>query len=370
MDSVRDCFRLLRRLDPLFVLAMLLLLAAGCLFIYGTGNQAGGGFSHYWVRQLVWVGLGAVCFLVLCCANYQSAGRWAWFVYGIGIALLVLVLVAGERINQARSWLPAAFGVTLQPAELAKPATLLLVAWLASRRALRLNHGWHVLPLLFVAAVPVGLVGLQPDWGTAMVFVPLVLAIVFVAGLSWRWIAGGALLLAAAAYIGYQHALAPYQRERIRTFLQPSADITAAGWNAHQSLVAVGSGGLWGKGFMRGTQHVLGFLPRPVAPTDFIFSVVAEESGFIGAAAMVSAFIALLLGCFRAATVAADDFGAYLATGFAALLTVHAFVNIGMTIRMAPIIGIPLPFVSYGGSFMLSTMACAGLVQSVYVRRP
>lgn len=225
-------------------------------------------------------------------------------------------------------------------------------------------------PLLLVAAVPVLLVGLQPDWGTALVFVPMALAVVLVAGLGWRWIACGLLLVVVAAPMLYRTCLAPHQKARIRTFLRPSEDVSRTGWNAHQSLLAVGSGGLRGKGFQKGTQHVLGFLPRNVAPTDFIFSVVAEESGFLGAGGLVVAFAVLVLRCLRTAALARDDFGAYLAVGVAAMFLTHAYINAGMTVRAFPIIGIPLPFVSYGGSFMLNTMISAGLVQSVYVRRP
>ena len=365
---LRDLRRLLRRIDGVSVVVLLLLLAVGCLFIYGTGQKAGGEFAGYWVRQVQWILLGGGAFLVACCVDYRRLGRWAWLLYGVSLALLVAVLLWGLRINQARSWLPV-FGKTLQPAELAKPGTLLLIAWLASRPAFRLERGWRVLPLLAVTAAPVLLVGLQPDWGTALVFVPMVLAVAFVAGLSWRWIAGGLLVLAVVAPVLYKTCLATHQKNRIRTFLRPSEDVSSAGWNAHQSLLAVGSGGLHGKGFQKGTQHVLGFLPRNVAPTDFIFSVVAEETGFLGAGALVVAFAVLVLRCLKAAAVARDDFGAYLAVGVAAMFFTHAYINAGMTVRAFPIIGIPLPFVSYGGSFMLNTMLSAGLVQSVYTRR-
>jgi rod shape determining protein RodA len=243
------------------------------------------------------------------------------------------------------------------------------------------------------------LIGLQPDYGTALVFVPFTLAVVFAAGLTWRWILLGVAAAAVVLPLAYPR-LADHQKDRIKVFLEPPADGAIAllsplvsddrqeglveakehffkrsesavdtDWNAHQSLLAVGSGGMWGKGFMRGTQHVLGFLPRTVAPTDFIFSVIAEEAGFAGAGAVLCAFMGLILCMLRTATLACDEFGTYLACGVAVLFFTHVFINVGMTMQAAPIIGIPLPFVSYGGSFMLGTMVCAGLAQSVHVRR-
>jgi len=194
--------------------------------------------------------------------------------------------------------------------------------------------------------------------------------VIFVSGLAWKWLLLGLILGVALTVPVYQFGLASRQQDRIRTFLHPSNDISDAGWNAHQSLLAVGSGGFTGKGFMKGTQNVLGFLPRTVAPTDFVFSVVAEENGFIGAAVIMISLIGIVICCLRTAMVAADDFGAYLSVAVAALFFLHTYINVGMTIQAAPIIGIPLPFVSYGGSFMLSCMICAGLIQSVYIRRP
>ena len=354
------------------VVLSIILLLVGCLFIYGAGQEAGGELAGKWKRQACWAGLGAVCFLVVCCMDYRFLGRWSWLLYLLAVVLLALIYSPiGYEINYARSWLqlPVA-GIRIQPAEMAKPATLLLTAWLLSRPLVRAHGGLFVVPVLLVVVTPVVLICLQPDYGTALVFVPVLLCVFFVSGIPWKWLAAGgaaAVLIAALAYRSLDDS--SYKKERIDTFIHPSQDVTVTGWNAHQSLLAVGSGGVWGKGYMKGTQHVLGFLPRAVAPTDFIFSVVAEEAGFIGAGAVVCAFMGLILCCLRVATLAPDEFGAYLAVGVGGLLFAHAYTNIGMTIQAAPIVGIPLPFVSYGGSFILSTMICTGLVQSVYVRR-
>ncbi len=367
--SWQHCRLVVGRLDYVLLLCIFVLLAIGCLSSYGTGQQAGGRFSQYWYRQLIAAGIGFGVFAVLALTDYRRLGRWSWAVYAFGLAPLVIVLFWGRTVNSSKSWLPLGHIAMFQPAELAKPATLLLLAWLASRPSLRLRHFHHLLPLLGVVAIPTALIGLQPDWGTALVFIAITVPVVFTAGLAWKWIVVGLLLAVTLAPIGYLYGLAPHQRDRLRTFFDPAADLSDTGWNAHQSLLAVGSGGATGKGFMKGTQNVLGFLPRAVAPTDFVFSVIAEENGFAGASVLL-ATLALLVGCcLRAAALAADDFGAYLCVGVAALLVVHTYINIGMNIRAAPIIGIPLPLVSYGGSFLLCCLTCLGLVQSVFIRR-
>ncbi|NOY82697.1 MAG: rod shape-determining protein RodA [Kiritimatiellaeota bacterium] len=360
--------RVLERMDPVLSAVTVVLLAAGCLFIYGAGRQTGGYFTHYWLRQLLAAALGAGCFLAAAASDYRRLGKWAWVFYGGAVVLLIVVLLVGRRINQARSWLPL-FGFTLQPSEIAKPATVFLTAYVLSRPAYVLN-AWTKAAFVFcIVVVPVVLVCRQPDWGTALVFLPPILAMVFLAGIRRRWVLLACLGVVLAAPVLFA-VMSRHQKERIRTFLHPSENIASSGWNAHQSLLAVGSGGFRGKGFMQGTQYVLGFLPRKVAPTDFIFSVIAEETGFVGAVALIGAYAVLLLCCLRGAVVAGDDLGAYTAVGIATLLFTHVYINIGMTIGAAPIIGIPLPLVSYGGSFMLTCMLALGLVQSVYVHRP
>ena len=220
---------------------------------------------------------------------------------------------------------------------------------------------------LLLMAVPFLLILKEPDLGTAAILLRHV-AYPAGGGAAWRYLLGLGLLAALSAPLGW-FFLSNYQRERIATFLDPSRDPLGSGWNALQSAIAVGSGGWSGKGFLKGTQNVLGFLPRTVAPTDFIFPVIAEETGFIGASLLLLVFGVLLTCYLRVAGTTRDPAGSLLATGMASLLFCHVVVNIGMTIGLLPITGLPLPLVSSGGSFMLSTMAGFGLVQSVYVRR-
>lgn len=358
----------LRRINILLALLCAVLLIAGVLFIHGAGQQMGGKYAGLWERQVAWICLGLVAHTGVILINFRTLGRYSWIVYGVGTLLLASVLIFGTEINNARSWL-ALGPFTLQPSELMKPAAIVALAWAASRPGIRMQRGDRILVLAALTAIPVGLIARQPDHGTALVFLPIAGVMLFLGGLRWKWIGLAALLVALAAPVGYQFALAPHQRERIRTFLEPSADIRNAGWNAHQSMLAVGSGGFSGKGYMQGTQYVLGYLPQTVASTDFIFSVIAEETGFVGASALLACFLGVILCCLRAAAVSSDSFGAYTAAAVAALLAIHVFVNVGMTIRVAPIIGIPLPLVSYGGSFMLGTLISLGLVQNVCVTR-
>ncbi len=362
-----EWLHLLLRMDPVMLLLMAVLLTLGVVFIYGAGQASGGDLSGYWIRQLFWVAIGISCFLIVACFDYRRLGSWSLLFYMVGLLLLILVHFYGKTINSARSWLELPGLPRIQPAEFMKPATILLAAWLTSRPQFRRPRIFFFLPVFVALAIPVSLICVQPDWGTALVFVPAVLSIIFVAGLPWRWIAGGVIAALLLSYPGYTQ-LQLHQKERLHNFFKPSEDITKTGWNAHQSLLAVGSGGTWGKGYMKGTQHVLGFLPRTVAPTDFIFSVIAEELGFVGALAVICSFIGMLLCCFRTAYLASDRLGAYLCIGTGVMWFVHMYINIGMTVRVAPIIGIPLPFVSYGGSFMVSTMIFAGFVQSVHIR--
>jgi rod shape determining protein RodA len=357
-----------RRLDYVLLLMTILLIGVGWLFIFGTGRQIGGDFARFSSRQLMWVVLATVAFVATVSVDYRLLARYSWGVYAMGLGLLGLVLLFGREINGAKSWLPVG-PLTLQPSELAKPATALFLAWFASRSWAEFSRLPMVVLFGIAAVPPVLFIALQPDWGTALVFIPMALAVAFAAGLAWRWILVGIVVVMISAPLGYSFALAPHQKDRIKTFLNPSADISDTGWNAHQSLLAVGSGGTFGKGLMKGTQHVLGYLPKTVAPTDFIFSVIGEESGFVGALVVVCGFGTLLICCLRAASRAPDATGAYLCTGIAAMIFTHVYVNIGMTVYMAPVIGIPLPFISYGGSFLIGMAICMGLVQNVYARR-
>lgn len=373
-SRVQAWWRVFLAQDWLAVLLAAGLLAAGLSFIYSASwrGEETGIVGTWFSKQIWWAALGTGVALALVVVDYHFWIRQSWWFYLASLVMLVLVLVAGKKVYGAYRWL-VIFGIPVQPSEFAKVATVLMLARVLASPLCRPRSFGTVLLALLLAALPFALILKEPDLGTAMVLVPTVVFMLFAAGAALRYLVGLGLIglggiVAALSPLG-RYMLGEYQRERIWTFLDPSRDPLGSGWNALQSAIAVGSGGWSGKGFLNGTQNVLGFLPRTVSPTDFIFPVIAEEKGFIGASLLLLAFAALLTCYVRTAWTAKDPAGSLLATGIAGLLFCHVFVNIGMTIGLLPITGLPLPFVSSGGSFMVSTLAGFGLVQSVHVRR-
>ncbi|MBR3582800.1 MAG: rod shape-determining protein RodA [Kiritimatiellae bacterium] len=355
--------------DWLAVAAAAGLLAGGLCFIYSAswrGEETG--IAGAWFgRQVQWGIVGGAVALVLALCDYRAWIRGAWWLWLAAVGGLALVLVAGVRVYGASRWLRIGPAL-LQPSEFAKVALVVLLARVLGGGAIGKRSFAFVAVALLLAAPVFLLILEEPDLGTAMVIPPTVLFMLVAGGAAWRHLFAIGAAGAACAPLGW-FVLGDYQRERILTFLDPSRDPLSSGWNALQSAIAVGSGGLYGKGFLNGTQNVLGFLPRTVSPSDFIFPVIAEETGFIGACLLLAAYVVLLACYLRAAAAARDPEGSLLATGIAGLLFCHAFVNIGMTVGLLPITGLPLPLVSSGGSFLLSTLAGFGLVQSVCVHR-
>ena len=370
----RTIGRLLAAQDWLAVLLAAVLLGTGLSFIYSASwrGEEAGIVGAWFSRQIWWAALGAVVAAALAAVDYRFWIRSAWWLYLATLGMLALVLVAGTKVYGAYRWLNV-FGVLVQPSEFAKVALVVVLARVLGGGALAPRSFGTIAVGLLLTALPFLLILVEPDLGTAAVLVPTAAIMLFAAGAAFRYLASLALL--GVGGIGFalsplgHFLLSDYQHERILTFLEPSRDPLGSGWNALQSAIAVGSGGFWGKGFLNGTQNVLGFLPRTVSPTDFIFPVIAEEKGFIGASALLLVFAFLLMRYLRTAWTAGDPAGSLLATGIAGLLFCHVFVNVGMTIGLLPITGLPLPFVSSGGSFMVSTLAGFGLVQSVHVRR-
>ena len=360
----------LKHASLLFFAQIAVLLCIGVLFIYGTGNLTGGAFAGMWEKQLVWIFLGGVSFCFFMRVPYQHLGRLSGLIYLVSVFLLILVLVIGREENGAKSWIRLGGGANLQPSEVGKLGTIFLLCWYSSREWVNMEKLMHLLVAGLIVALPVGLILLQPDMGSAMTFIPMFLGVIWISGMQKKVLVIGALLALLSAYPIYQYGMSSHQKERIVAFFKPEeANKQRAGLNAHQSLLAVGSGGVTGKGYMQGTQHTLGFLPHTVATNDFIFSVIAEETGFMGSALVIGCFASMIVLIFFIASKARDPMGRNLATAIGVLLSVHIYVNIGMTMGMSPIIGIPLPFVSYGGSFMIIMMSFAGIIQNVCIQR-
>ena len=361
--------------DILQLVVMLLLLSAGVLFIYTTGEQIGSQLSRtFWKKQLAWIAIGFIAYVAAARCDYRKLIPWVWFYYLFSVAMLVLVLFIGLKVNGATSWIDLKF-MRLQPSEFAKLGVIWFLAAMHGNMLFKISKLPHILLSLAALGIPVILIAIEPDFGSAVVLAPVGALMVFTAGINWKYlaIAGAAMVLIAGALtanelLEIRPLLKTYQRERIKTFLDPERDLANRGYNAYQSRLAVGSGGMWGKGLGQGTQNPLGFLPRRVSNNDFIFSVIAEETGFVGAVTLIAAYILLIYTILRSAFFAVDSFARQSGIGIAVLIFVHLFINIGMSIGVTPITGLPLPFLSYGGSFVVSMMLALGFMQSVYRR--
>jgi len=364
----RGMLRKIWRTDWFMHSTVLVLMVMGVLFIYSAGYQSEDmPVSSFYKRQMLWAIVGIAGYITMAWMDYRKLAQAAWWIYAAGLFLLVLVFVVGREAHGATRWL-SFFGMQVQPSELAKLAVILLVARYLSVPGRNTKEPRCTIKVLIMGAIPFFLVARQPDLGTAAVLAPMVAGMLFVGGTPPKHLvvlATLGVLMLPVAWFG----LGDYQRERIRVFMDPGRDPLGAGWNKMQSEIAVGSGGLRGKGYLKGTQNILGFLPRTVAPTDFIYSVIAEETGFAGAALTLALYAALLATGLRAALVARDKTGRLIAVGVTCMVFFHVFINVAMTIGLVPITGLPLPLMSYGGSFMVSMMLALGLVQSIYLRR-
>ncbi len=389
--------RFLQSFDLLQIGALALLLGIGVVFIHSTGIQVGTSSAMVtYIKQLQWITIGTIGYLLISVLDYRKLLIPSIIFYLVCLLLLVLVFLVGVKVYGAQRWinLPG-LGMRLQPSELCKLAVIIMLSALFSSRIFAISEDGHtsiyrkrsgqLLGLMaagVIIAIPFILIVSQPDLGSSLILPPIGAAIIFVAGLRWKsmaWLLGlMALVLTLAVaneVAAYHHVpfvkpmLKEYQRERILTFLDPERDISGRGHNSLQARLAVGSGGFLGKGVGQGTQNMLGFLPQTVSNNDFIFSVIAEETGFLGCTVLLAAYLLLFYTILRTAATAADPFGRYIAVGIFTMFFVHVYINIGMSIGLAPVTGLPLPFVSYGGSFVLTGMASMGLVQSIYRHR-
>jgi rod shape determining protein RodA len=389
------------RLDWPMAVAVLGLMVIGTLFVASATLAKEASASLPWYRQdhfkqIVWYAGGVVLAAAVCVADYRRIARWSLVAYWIAIALLVAVLVPHVGTSHgwgAQRWIDLG-PFQFQPSEFAKLAFLLMLANYLSRPEAELRQLGVFLRALTMTLLPFGLIVSEPDLGSALVFVPVGLVMMFVAGVPsrflWQFLGGlGALVVLVLVDVlfappGWQIKLEPYQRRRLLVYFGIDAvpktaselerqraqrEFRDAAHNVEQALIAVGSGGLFGKGWRRGTQNALGYLPRAVAHNDFIFSVIAEESGFAGSLLVVTLYGVVLFSGIRIAGEARDRLGRLLAVGVVGLLFTHVFINIGMNIRLTPVTGIPLPLLSYGGTSVLCSLTALGLLQNVYRSR-
>ena len=320
----------------------------------------------YLKKAALWAFLGLILMFVTALIDYRRIRRWAPVLYGLSLLLLLAVLAVGQSVNGAKAWIAVPGGFQIEPSEFAKLGLILIAAWLLSRRKLPAGRPTIKDVLLtFLAAAPlIALVEKEPALGVTLVLVFTLAGMIVVSGIRIYWVLGGLAAVSGALYaVARLHLLKGYQLTRLTSFLHPEQDLAGSGYNGLQAKIAIGSGGLHGQGLFHGTFTGGNFVPS--VQTDFIFTVAGEELGFVGCAVLVALLAFIVFRAIRAAQLADDMFGMLVASGIAVWFAFQSFVNIGMTIGIMPITGLPLPFVSYGGSAIFADMIAIGLLQSV-----
>jgi rod shape determining protein RodA len=343
-------------------------LAISAIGIWNLASASRSAHAPVWISQTAWMGVGIVVALAVTLVDHRAFQRLSWIFYGLVLLLLLAVLVKGRYVMGARRWLT--FGpVNFQPSELAKLAVALALANWLSGDAEKRRDGYGLFGLVVpmaITVVPAALILKQPDLGTALVVLCVGGTQILFARVRWKTLALLAGVGIVGAFLVYPH-LKPYQRKRVETFLDPQADALGAGYHATQSMIAVGSGQGFGKGWGQGTQTYLSFLPEQ--HTDFIFSVWAEEHGFVGCLLLLGLYFALVTSAVDVVGGARDRFGSFVAVGMTAMLFWHVVINIGMVIGLLPVVGVTLPLMSYGGSSVIAIYAGIGLLANVGMRR-
>lgn len=353
--------------SDLGTLALLLALSAiSVIAVYSATHSRS---PEFWGgpagKQLLFIGLGLAVFFLVQFVDYRDWADLAFLLYWIGVALLVLVLLFARPIVGARAWFEIG-PFRFQPAEPMKALAALACAALLANVPGKLSL-IRLLQLAFVVGLPMLLVAVEPDMGSALTYAPLFLGLAWLAGVRPKVLISLALLAALAAPVGWFTVLKPYQKERIRTVIQPDRDPMGTGYQTIQSRIAVGSGQVIGKGLFQGSQSRLEYLPA--RETDFILGVIAEETGFVGVLVVLGLFLALLLRAFRTAATSRDYLGTLIVVGVTSIWGGQLFINTGMVTGIVPTIGVPLPGLSYGGSLIIATFMAFGLVASVRSRR-
>lgn len=345
------------------LVAALFLMVIGLATVHSASSEL---TVDYLPRQAAWIGIGLALMLVVFSIDYQLLMAFAWPIYGLSIVSLIVVLVFGHEAGGARSWLGIG-GLGGQPAEFAKLATALILARFladANRRSLTLPH---TVIAVGITLVPMLLIAMERDLGSAAMFVPMAGGMLAVAGLRGRVVLVGLLVVILLGGLVWTFGMYDYQKQRVITFVKPGADPLGAGYQLQQSKIAVGSGELVGRGYMQGTQSQLRFLPA--RHTDFVIAVLAEEWGFLGVAVVLFLFAIYFFNGAEIAMRARDRAGVLLVVGLLSTFGFHVLYNTSMVVGLVPITGIPLPLLSYGGSFMLANLIAIGLILGVDFRR-
>jgi rod shape determining protein RodA len=363
----------LRRLDWVLMLSVLALILIGSLLVWSATRQrmlnAGLDPQTFFKKHLINAAIGLALASVASLVDYRSLRAYAPIVYVASCLGLIAVLSPlGSTINGAHSWIVLPAGFQIQPSEYAKVAIVVGMAMILAekRDAEDTPRDVDVLVVLALCAVPMGLIMLQPDLGSVMVMVFIVLGVLAVSGAPSRWVGGLILAGVLAGGVVAPHVLQDYQVKRFTSFANPEADPSGAGYNTRQARIAIGSGGALGKGLFQGTQTNGRFIPEQ--QTDFVFTVAGEELGFLGGGTIILLLGTVLWRGLRIAALATDSFGRLVAAGVVSWFAFQSFVNIGMTLGIMPVTGLPLPFLSYGGSAMFANLIAVGLLQNVHMR--
>jgi len=386
------------RVDWLLMLAIAGLMAVGVAFIYSAtmaheSSSIIPWHAQFWVRQVIWCVAGVTAGVILCLVDYHRLARWSFVGYWVAIVLLVLVFIIGKKVMGARRWIDLGpFG--LQPSELTKIAFIMALANFLSRPPDELRTPAIFWKAIGMMVLPFALILKEPDLGSALILLPIGLAMMFVAGVPVRALAklvGAGVLVIGLILVdvlfappNWQIKLEDYQKQRLLVYFGTDGAPPGAtqsqraaarrlqrqySYNVDQALISVGSGGMFGKGWCRGTQNALGYMPRIVAHNDFIFSVIAEEKGFVGSVVVITLYSIVLFTGIRIAGQTRDRLGKLLAVGIIAMWFSQIFINIGMNIRIMPVTGVPLPLLSYGGSSVICSVIAAGILQNIYIYR-
>ena len=356
--------RLLSQIDWVVITTMALLSIIGLMTIYSATHTRS---LYYYDRHSLWMIIAVIVFVLVVIADYSLLERFAYFIYGLSILLLVAVLFLSPTVAGTHRWISLGF-ISFQPSEFAKLALIIMLAKYLSavvipKKGLDLKGlGKPVLILI----VPFILIAKEPDLGTALTFFLIFTSMILVTKVSRRTIIGILLAFSPMIPLGWSF-LKDYQKSRILSFFQPSSDTLGSGYHLLQSKIAIGSGGFIGKGYMDGTQGALSFLPEH--HTDFIFPILAEEWGFMGSFILISLFFLLIQRGLNTARNSKDRFGFLVALGISAMLFWHVTINIAMVCGLMPVVGMPLPFLSYGGSFLVTAFAGIGIIVNIGMRR-
>lgn len=364
-------------IDWPLLIAVLLIALVGVVNLYSATSVAKGGLADLYVTQIYWLVAGGIAAVVVAAIDYRHFERLAYVIYGGGILLLILVFILGRDIHGAARWIDIGGkqrGFRFQPSEFMK---IILAISLAKylhddpKVPVGPSGGGRTLKDLIVpallAGIPFALVAKQPDLGTALILAGIFVSIMALGKMRWQSLVTLVVGLSAFSWIAWNYILKDYQKRRIHSFINPELDIRGANWHSHHARVAIGNGGVLGSGYMKGTQNHYLFLPEQ--QSDFPFPVFAEDWGFVGAVVMIGLYSFVVLWGLRIASQAKDRFGAALAVGISAMVFWHAFFNIGMVTGVLPVVGVPLPLFSYGGSSVTTVLIGVGLLMNVSMRR-